>query len=262
MLQAVTPDPSRAALRIVPPIASPLIAAHVGGRPLAPALQAIVQGLGFDHFMYGVSSTMRPTQATRAFVWTSVPDAWVHEYAAGAYVEVDPRLRGAWGSTLPFLWDAACASTGPERAFFAAAAHYGIRSGVAIALRHRFDAPGVFVLSSAVPANDEARRAHIGGVLGQAMALATYVHDVTLHAAADRGLAAAVTPRLTPRELACLQLAAQGLTSREIGAALAIGERTVHTHFAHLLAKLDAANRQEAVARATACGLIAGPPRC
>jgi serine/threonine-protein kinase len=51
-------------------------------------------------------------------------------------------------------------------------------------------------------------------------------------------------------------------SAREIGAALAIGERTVHTHFAHLLAKLDAANRQEAVARATACGLIAGPPRC
>lgn len=260
MLEAVTPDPSRAALRIVPPIAAPLAAAHAAGEPLASVMRAITQDLGFDHFMYGVSTTMQPTRATRAGVWTSMPDAWVREYVAAAYVEIDPRLRGAWNSTLPFLWDTgACAGTAQERSFFAAAARYGIRSGVAIALRHRFDRPGVFVLSSGAPANDAPRRAHIAHVLGQAMALATYVHDITLHAVTATA-ATGAPDRLSPRERECLQLAARGLTSREIGATLAIGERTVHTHFAHVLAKLGAANRQEAIARATASGLIAPPP--
>lgn len=264
MLLAVTPDSSQTALRIVPPIAAPLLAAHAQGSPLAPVLQSIARDLGFDHFMYGVSSTATSHPASHAFVWTSLPDAWVREYAAAAYLQSDPRLRGARDSTLPFLWDAGtCARTAAERAFFADAARYGVRSGVAIALRHRFDAPGVFVLSSAAPANDDARREHIAGVLGPAMALATAVHDLALQGIVGRGMpAAAVSPRLTSRERECLQLAAEGLTSRAIGERLTIGERTVHTHFANLIAKLEAANRQEAIARATASGLIAGPSRC
>ncbi|MFO1395619.1 MAG: autoinducer binding domain-containing protein [Burkholderiales bacterium] len=261
MLRAVTPDSPGVALRIVPPIAAPLVAAHAQGVPLAPVLQSITNELRFDHFLYGVSSTSIPDAASRAFAWTSLPEDWLREYEVARYIELDPRLRGARESTLPFLWDArTCAHTAAERAFFAAAARHGVCSGVAIALRHRCDAPGIFMLSSAAPVNDDARREHIASVLGPAMALATAVHDIAL-----QGLAAFAAPAgacLTPRERECLQLAARGLTSRAIGATLGIGERTVHTHFANLIVKLEVSNRQEAIAKATASGLIACPPRC
>jgi LuxR family quorum-sensing system transcriptional regulator SolR len=46
------------------------------------------------------------------------------------------------------------------------------------------------------------------------------------------------------------------LTSLKIGASLGIGERTVHQHFSNLLGKLGATNRHEAIAKATAAGLI------
>jgi len=51
---------------------------------------------------------------------------------------------------------------------------------------------------------------------------------------------------LTEREEAILRRLAEGLTDREIGEALSISTRTVETHVANILRKLDARNRAEA----------------
>jgi two-component system NarL family response regulator len=51
---------------------------------------------------------------------------------------------------------------------------------------------------------------------------------------------------LTGREQDVLRLLARGITNREIGAALGIGEATVKTHVTSILSKLDLTNRTEA----------------
>ena len=61
---------------------------------------------------------------------------------------------------------------------------------------------------------------------------------------------------LTPREMDVLRLLAQGLPNRQIGERLSINERTVKSHVASILAKLEAANRTDAVMRAIERGLI------
>lgn len=61
---------------------------------------------------------------------------------------------------------------------------------------------------------------------------------------------------LTPREMDVLGLLAQGLPNRRIGERLSINERTVKSHVAAILSKLEAANRTEAVMRAIERGLI------
>ncbi len=61
---------------------------------------------------------------------------------------------------------------------------------------------------------------------------------------------------LSPRELQVLAELAQGATTADIAATLIISESTVKTHIRHILEKLGAANRTEAVARATAMGLL------
>lgn len=61
---------------------------------------------------------------------------------------------------------------------------------------------------------------------------------------------------LTQREVAVLQLMADGATNRAIGQALYIGEETVKSHVARILRKLDAATRTAAVARGRELGLI------
>jgi NarL family two-component system response regulator LiaR len=62
--------------------------------------------------------------------------------------------------------------------------------------------------------------------------------------------------KLTPREMDVLRLLAQGLSNRKIAAQLSINERTVKYHVSAILAKLEAANRTEAVMRAIEQGLI------
>jgi len=66
-------------------------------------------------------------------------------------------------------------------------------------------------------------------------------------------------PPLTPRELELLQLVAAGLSNKAIGQRLSISENTVKYHMKHVLQKLGAQNRTEAVSIAMRAGLIELP---
>ncbi|WP_445184225.1 response regulator [Pseudonocardia sp. Cha107L01] len=61
---------------------------------------------------------------------------------------------------------------------------------------------------------------------------------------------------LTGRETEVLRALATGLTNREIGRALNIGERTVKTHVSHLLSKLGLQSRTQAALYAVRIGLV------
>ena len=69
--------------------------------------------------------------------------------------------------------------------------------------------------------------------------------------APHRGVAA-----LTTREREVLVLVAQGLSNRDIGRALSIGERTVQTHLGNVLAKLELTSRTQAALWAVREGLL------
>ena len=64
------------------------------------------------------------------------------------------------------------------------------------------------------------------------------------------------TLALSPRQLHCLRLAAQGLTSPEIAKTLGISSRTVDQYFAGACERLGVRNRTQAVAELVALGLI------
>ena len=93
-------------------------------------------------------------------------------------------------------------------------------------------------------------------------ALVTCIRDVLagktyLAPAAAAKLAERVTQvQLTPRELAALQLMANGSSNKEIAVALKISERTVKSHLAHLFDKLQVTSRTEAVRVGTRRGLV------
>ncbi len=65
---------------------------------------------------------------------------------------------------------------------------------------------------------------------------------------------------LTDRELDVLRLAAKGFTNKAIGVQLAISDRTVQGHLAHIFAKMHASSRTEAVMRAVKLGWISQEP--
>lgn len=61
---------------------------------------------------------------------------------------------------------------------------------------------------------------------------------------------------LSSREMEVLICLAQGKTTMQIARELYISENTVKTHVRHILEKLEASNRAEAVSKATQMGLI------
>ena len=61
---------------------------------------------------------------------------------------------------------------------------------------------------------------------------------------------------LSSREMEVLNCLAQGRTTTQIAAELFISENTVKTHVRHILEKLEASNRAEAVSKAIQMGLI------
>jgi DNA-binding NarL/FixJ family response regulator len=68
--------------------------------------------------------------------------------------------------------------------------------------------------------------------------------------AEDRGLSS--------REMEVLECLAQGMTTSQISSDLFISDNTVKTHVRHILEKLEASNRAEAVSKAVQLGLIGG----
>lgn len=64
------------------------------------------------------------------------------------------------------------------------------------------------------------------------------------------------TSGLTRREIQVLQLVADGKGNKEIAVALSISEGTVKTHVSSILAKLDAADRTQAVTIALKRGIL------
>lgn len=96
--------------------------------------------------------------------------------------------------------------------------------------------------------------AGVRAVAAGEVALAPSVSRLLVQRAA--GPVPVVGPALSARELEVLRLVADGLSNREIGARLFVGEATVKTHLLHAFAKLEVADRTRAVTRAMELGLL------
>lgn len=263
MLQEIVPGkPNVQGMNDLDLTLQPLLAAAAAGEPLEPVMQAIVRGFGFESFMYAMTTDPRPHHDSRSYVWTTLPREWIAEYDRNAYIEVDPRITLTWGRTTPLIWDAATIGGDAKvRRFLDHAAPYGIRSGVAVAFSDPTHARFGVAFNSPISPVDEARRQAISSSLGGLMVLTAGFHDLFMARVVSRGLPPSQQGApLSPRERQCLQMAAHGLTSADIGLKLGITERTANFHFSNLISKLGVLNRHEAIAKALTNGLIGIDP--
>lgn len=228
------------------------------GVSIVPAMTEAVRDLGFDSFMYALATEPRNDRATTAHVWTTLPDAWVDEYDRNGYIDDDPRLALARRRTTPLIWDAATLDVSARgRHFLDRAAAYGIRSGVMVTFNDASGARIVAGFHSPISPVDAARRAAIMDCQGSLMMMSAEFHDhMVVPAFAGTLYPVWRGPEPTDRELQCLELAARGMTSADIGIKLGITARTVYFHFSNLMLKLGVLNRQEAVALGLTRGLI------
>jgi len=258
MLAQLSPVRPARAGAVSPADFAPLIEAASRGASLEPGMRALVRALGFDSFRYGRFPDDKPQRDSRSMFWATEPPEWHIVYERNAYVEIDPRLTHTRGHATPMLWDSAQLPSDPRLKCFARdAARFGIRSGVAVSFADAHHARVVVALNSPVSPVDPARETRIGRRLGHVMLLATQFHDLFMAEATVANSATELRGApLSARQLQCLQMAAHGLTSADIGVKLGICERTVNFHFHNIIAKLCVLNRSEAVAQAIARRLI------
>jgi DNA-binding NarL/FixJ family response regulator len=109
-----------------------------------------------------------------------------------------------------------------------------------------------YLLKNAEP--EELRRAVLQVFAGRSV-LAPEVTQPVLRAVVGAGTLA-VDRGISKREIDVLECLSKGLTTSQIAAQLFVSENTVKTHIRHILEKLDANNRAEAVSKASQLGLI------
>jgi LuxR family quorum-sensing system transcriptional regulator CciR len=97
--------------------------------------------------------------------------------------------------------------------------------------------------------------------LGELVLLAMSFHDFFMAHLVDYepSLMVRVAP-LSARQVQCLELAANGMTSEDIAIKLGIKPRTANFHFGKIKDKLGVLNRKEAIAMGIARGLIRPNP--
>ena len=116
-----------------------------------------------------------------------------------------------------------------------------------------------YVLKEAEP--EELRRAVEAAYRGEVILCPIIARKVLEHFGRDHKRRQPGLPYedLTQRELQVLQLAAEGLSNKQIAAKLVVSEKTVKNHIANLFSKLQVNDRTQAVLYALRKGLITIP---
>lgn len=243
----------------VPPLVQPLLRAAAAGEDLAPIVDSITKGFGFEVINFAVNMTLRADRDPLVYVFTTMPAEWVAIYDERSYIEVDPRVQALLHVPLPMIWDQE--SLGGKSAkvdeFLAAGRRYGLGSGIAVGFVDLKSHAVFLALSSSVEKLNPQRKAEIESSLGDIMLFVHFFHEVIAAGIIEQSMPSqSQGAPLSPRERECLAMAARGLTSEDIAHKLGITPRTVQFHFGSIRSKLAAATRQEAIAKAVQAGLI------
>lgn len=213
---------------------------------------------GFDSAVLGMQDrTGRGSSAAQLDASIVNSDPWITHYMRHRYYEFDPRVQHCMRRTVPFCWHAST--------------HYATRQAIQMAREEQdFGASaGIFTPTHNVDGHVTVFTAGLRRVpqraarevLQQAqplmLTLGAYANEAFLRLVQRPVQPVRSKPGLTARERDCLQWAAAGKTSWEIGQILHITERTANFHIGNAIAKLGCHSRQHAIVKALAQGLIA-----
>jgi len=242
---------------VLPEALAHSIETAAAARSPEPTIRALLRRYHFDSLSYFVTRTIGGA-LTAELMWTTLPERWSAVYRRGAFASVDPRLARTRGQIGPVLWDASdYANDIRRRVFLAEAARFGVCSGVAVALTDCAMNQVTVTFDRAESPVGAARREATLGSVGDLTLTAIALHESVLKWRVGGGPnGSAIASALTLRERDCLELAARGMTSADIGTKLCVAERTVNFHFSNIKTKLRAMNRPEAIARGIAMGLV------
>ena len=168
----------------------------------------------------------------------------------------DPIFRYCTQSLIPILW----ANVGnymishEDTHFMRWLAQYGLLDGISFPLRsHR--GSGIAIMSFASSSADEGVSDYLESLTGDLMLLCTHIHSA-INRLIPYGDSGNSIEKISQREKECLFWSSEGKTTDEIGKILGISVSTVTFHIQNVARKLDVSNRQQAIARSIALGIV------
>jgi LuxR family transcriptional regulator, activator of conjugal transfer of Ti plasmids len=217
-----------------------------GSNELRHAMSGLAASFGLDKFAY--LGFPRPCPHSPVLI-TTYPAEWQVHYFSRRYQDIDPVVAQTRSSLLPFPWNGAQLAqrgSSEQRKFFDEAAEFGISSGFAVPIHD--SQGGVAVVSFA----SDRTATQLGRDVDQRRHI-LHLASLYFHAHTQQKLETNVSdnqPRLSPRELACLQWVVRGKSAWEIGEILTLSRRTVIFHLENAKRKLNAVTLPQAVALA------------
>jgi len=243
----------------VPEVIRPVVEAAQEGSETTNVVRAVIQSLGFDSFLYGLSLSPRPDREAQLYGYSTVPREWLATYDRRAYCEIDPRIPLVLESGGAHIWDQNT-FRGRSKAvdeFLDSAAQYGTCSGVCFALHDVSHHGAMLAFNSRIPVVDRIRRQVIERNLSEILSFGHYFNSWFIRTVLDHDIAPTLHgASLSPREIEVLKLVARGLSTDDVAARMSVVARTVQLHLDSARAKLGAANRQQAVALAIKAGFV------
>lgn len=211
-------------------------------------LAKIADGLGFDHFAYGLRQPITLAQP-KVVMLNNYPQAWQQRYAERQYVNIDPTVQHGMRSLMPLVWTDQLFQ--PELEFWEEARSFDISVGWA---QSSHDMQGVSGMLTLARSGEPLTALELEEKGYKMMWLTQITHQLMAKKIASSSLQP--EPLLSPRELEMLRWTAEGKTSGEIAMINGISERTVNFHLGNCLRKLDVTNKTAAAVKAAVMGLL------
>jgi DNA-binding CsgD family transcriptional regulator len=218
-------------------------------------LEAIAETYGMSHVAYlGLHLPEEEGQNLPLFHVT-YPKIWVEHYLEREYLRKDPVIPAALKSILPTDWADLPRDDKYVKRIFGEAKEFGIGSqGLSFPIRGRQGEKALFTIVGDIPERDwqTYKRSHMPdfNVLG------FYIHAMVLKKLSTSPIE---DVRLAPREISCLEWAANGKTFEDIGDIIGISAHTVRMYLDTARHKLNCLNITHAVARAIKMEIIPPP---
>jgi LuxR family quorum-sensing system transcriptional regulator CciR len=223
---------------------------------------AAARHLGFEKYSF-VSRGRHVDGRNFEHISTNYAAEWRARVRSQNYLEIDPTLRRARRSQLPFTWSDLRDSRGllpMQRQLFDEAGSAGLRHGFTVPVHTMGGGAGAVALAGDMSARefDSAIQHHRHTL----HVLALHFHSLNDAAARAEADAARHAPsanedtEVTSREAECLLWTARGKSAWEAGMVLGISERTVNFHVETARRKLNAQTKTQAVVQAIMLSLI------
>jgi LuxR family transcriptional regulator, quorum-sensing system regulator BjaR1 len=181
------------------------------------------------------------------------PKEWLDRYDARDYVHVDPVISALKETTCPVVWNETHYDKGRDSRpalMMNEAREIGLGEGVSIPIY----SPSGFQAAVSFGARKLEIDSEIKGALHL---VAIYAHARLRELLIGAGnLAAVKALALSPREVECLKWSAEGKTAWEISCILGLAQKTVEHYLASAAQKLNASNRNQAIAQAFRAKII------